>query len=172
MERDFQPLKDHDTIIPQNVEENENMGLFNVNWNDYKDDILKAATPETWSNDTYPNNGMLVNYMVHTFKKIKSENKVVETKDYGLFNTVLFTDFYEPLFAYMETGKSISFMTPYELGNIGIDEYPERANYFEDPSLLLFDWQYNINIHCKCILDDAKKILKGYHKVSRTIRIF
>lgn len=148
------------------------MGLFNVNWNDYKDDILKAATPETWSNDTYPNNGMLVNYMVHTFKKIKSENKVVETKDYGLFNTVLFTDFYEPLFAYMETGKSISFMTPYELGNIGIDEYPERANYFEDPSLLLFDWQYNINIHCKCILDDAKKILKGYHKVSRTIRIF
>ena len=81
MERDFQPLKDHDTIIPQNVEENENMGLFNVNWNDYKDDILKAATPETWSNDTYPNNGMLVNYMVHTFKKIKSENKVVETKD-------------------------------------------------------------------------------------------
>ena len=49
-------------------------------------------------------------------------------------------------------------MIPYELGNIGIDEYPERANYFEDPSLLLFDWHYKINIHYKHILDDIKNI--------------
>lgn len=96
--------------------------------------------------------------MVHTFKKLKSEKKVIETKEYGLFNTGLFTEFYQPIFAYADPDKPISFMTPYELGNIGIDEYPERANYFEDPSLLLFDWHYKINIHYKHILDDIQNI--------------
>ena len=140
------------------TQETEDMGLFNVNWNDYKDAILKEAIPEIWSNDTYPDNGMLVNYMVHTFKKLKSEKKVIETKEYGLFNTGLFTEFYQPIFAYAAPDKSLSFMTPYELGSIGIDEYPERANYFEDPSLLLFDWHYKINVHYKHILDEINNI--------------
>lgn len=158
VERDCEPPKDYDTISLSNTKENQNMAFFNVNWNDYKDAIIKEIMSETWSNDTYPDNGMLVNYMVHTFKKLKSEKKVIETKDYGLFNTGLFSEFYQPIFAYAVPNKPISFLTPYELGNIGIDEYPERANYFEDPSLLLFDWHYKINIHYKHILDDIKNI--------------
>lgn len=158
VKRDCEPPKDYDTISLSNTKENQNIAFFNVNWNDYKDTLIKEIMPETWSNDTYPDNGMLVNYMVHTLKKLKSEEKIIETKDYGLFNTGLFSEFYQPIFAYAIPNKPISFLTPYELGNIGIDEYPERANYFKDPSLLLFDWHYKINIHYKHILDDIKNI--------------
>lgn len=148
----------HDTIISSNTKENKNMAFFNVNWKDYKDALLKVAAPEPWSNETYPNDEMLVNYMVHTVKKLKSEKNIIQRKEYGLFNTGLFTIFYEPIFAYATSECPISFMTPYELGSIGIDEYPERANYFEDPSLLLFDWHYKINIYYKHILDDINNI--------------
>ena len=142
----------------QTTKENQNMAYFNVNWNEYTDQLASIAAPEIWSNDTYPNNGILANYMVHTFEKLKSEKNIIITKEYGLFNTGLFTDFYEPIFAYATEKQPVSFMTPYELGNVNIDQYPERANYFKDPSLLLFDWHYQINIHYKHILKDINNI--------------
>ena len=152
------------------TQETEDMGLFNVNWNDYKDAILKEAIPEIWSNDTYPDNGMLVNYMVHTFKKLKSEKKVIETKEYGLFNTGLFTEFYQPIYAYNDK-NGLQFLTAYELGNMNISERPPRANYFEDPSLLLFDWHYEININYKHILKDINNLdrIPGKLKDSKNI---
>ena len=42
------------------------------------------------------------------------------------------------------------------MSNIGISDRPERANYFEHPELLLFDWHYPIDVHYKHILDDEK----------------
>lgn len=138
--------------------ENYIMTFFNINWKDYTDTLSSIAMTETWSNDTYPNNGILTNYMVHTVKKLKSEKKIITTKEYGLFNTGLFTNFYEPIFVYATSENPIFFMTPYELGSIGIDDYPERADYFQDPSLLLFDWHYKINVHYKHILEDINNI--------------
>ena len=163
---DCKPQSSHD-IMPiiapmQNKEgnlnnlEDDNMVFFNVNWNDYVDDILKLASPETWSNDTYPNNGMLVNYMVHTYRKLKSEKNIIITDEYGLFNTGLFTQYYEPMYAYSTSSKAISFVTEYDLGKLGIESYPERANYFDNPELLIFDWHYKININFKHILEDNK----------------
>lgn len=93
------PAFDCDTITSSNIKEDITMIFFNVNWNDYIDDILKIAAPEEWSNSTYPNNGILVNYMVHTFRKLKSEKNIIITKEYGLFNTGLFTQYYEPIYA-------------------------------------------------------------------------
>lgn len=151
-------IQTHDTISLSNTKENEYMDFFKVNCNDHVKELSKLAESENWSNDTYPNNGILVNYMVHTFEKLKSERNIITTKDYSLFNTGLFTDFYEPIFAYATEKQPVSFMTPYELGSIGIDKYPERANYFKDPSLLLFDWHYQINIHYKHILKDINNI--------------
>lgn len=52
--------------------------------------------------------------------------------------------------------EKIFFLTDYELGNIDIKERPERANYFEHPELLLFDWHCPINIQYSHILDDDK----------------
>ena len=72
-----------------------------------------------------------------------------------MFNTGLFTKYYEPIYAY-QTGSDISFLTDYELGNKGITERPEKANYFSQPELLLFDWHYPINVHYPHILEDSE----------------
>lgn len=155
IEKDCNPPISHDTIFPSNTKEKENMAFFNVNWNDYTNDLLKIAAPEEWSNDTYPNNGILANYIVKTYEKLQSERNIIFSNDYALFNTGLFTKYYEPIYAY-QSGKNISFLTDYELGNIAVKERPERANYFENPELLLFDWHCPINIQYSHILDDDK----------------
>lgn len=133
------------------------MAFFNVNWNDYTDQLSNIAAQEDWSNDTYPNNGILTNYIVNTYKKLQSERNIIFTNEYALFNTGLFTKYFEPIYAY-QSGSDISFVTEYELGSIGINEYPERANYFENPSLLLFDWHYKINVYYSHIINDIRNL--------------
>lgn len=135
----------------------EHMAYFNVNWNDYTDELSKLAAKEEWSNTTYPDNKILTNYMVHTYKKLTSEKNVTTNKDYALFNTGLFTEFYQPIYAYHDK-NGLQFLTAYELGNMNISERPPRANYFTDPSLLLFDWHYEININYKHILKDITNL--------------
>ena len=132
-----------------------NMAYFQVNWNNYTEKLSKLAAYESWSNDTYPNNGILANYIVKTYEKLTSEKGIIIGQGYALFNTGLFTKYYEPIYVY-QTGSEISFYTAYELSRIGIKERPERANYFENPELLLFDWHYPIDVYYKHILDDEK----------------
>ena len=133
----------------------EHMAYFNVNWNNYTSELSQIAATETWSNSTYQNNGILANYIVKTYNKLQSERNVIFGHDYALFNTGLFTKYYEPIYAY-QTGSEISFLTAYELNRIGIEERPERANYFEKPELLIFDWHYPIDVYYKHILDDER----------------
>ena len=87
VERDCEPPKDYDTISLSNTKENQNMAFFNVNWNDHTNDLLKMASPEEWSNDTYPNNGILANYIVKTYEKLQSERNIIFEQNYALFNT-------------------------------------------------------------------------------------
>ena len=131
------------------------MAFFNVNWNDYTKQLASIAVEESWSNATYPNNGILANYIVKTYNKLQSERRVIFGQDYALFNTGLFTKYYEPIYAY-QSGSEISFLSGYELSSMGITERPERANYFENPELLLFDWHYSIDVQYKHILDDER----------------
>lgn len=133
----------------------EYMAYFKVNWNKYTEQLSKIADEENWSNNTYQNNGILANYIVKTYDKLTSEKKIVIGQDYALFNTGLFNKYYDPLYAY-QSGTDISFLTGYELSSIGIQDRPERANYFEYPELLLFDWHYPIDVYYKHILDDEK----------------
>lgn len=63
---------------------------------------------------------------------------------------------YEPIYAYSNSEYNISFLTGHELNQHGISERPQKANYFKDPSLLLFDWHYPIDIHFKHILEDER----------------
>ena len=139
----------------KNTEGFEHMAYFQVNWNKYTDKLSSIASQETWSNTTYPNNGILTNYMAKTHEKLQSEKKIIIGQNYALFNTGLFTKYHEPIYAY-QTGSDILFLTAYELSGIGIEERPERANYFEKPELLLFDWHYPIDVQYKHILDDER----------------
>lgn len=133
----------------------EHMAYFKVNWNNYTEQLSKIADTENWSNPTYPNNGILANYLVKTYDKLTSEKKIVIGQNYALFNTGLFTKYYEPIYAY-QSSTEVSFLTAYELSSIGISDRPERANYFEKPELLLLDWHYQIDVYYKHILDDER----------------
>lgn len=156
--KQFFPISEKDDIIStsfKNTKGYEYMAYFNVNWNKYTDQLSKIAIQENWSNTTYPNNGMLANYLVKTYDKLTSEKKIAIGQDYALFNTGLFNKYYDLLYAY-QSGADITFLTGYELSSIGISDRPERANYFENPELLLFDWHYPIDVYYKHILDDEK----------------
>lgn len=156
--------------IFKNTERAEHMAYFNVNWNEYTETIAKLAQKESWPNETYPDNKILTNYMVHTYKKLTSEKNVITNRDYGIFNTGLFTEFYQPIYAYHDK-DGLQFLTAYDLGNMNISERPPKANYFEDPSLLLFDWHYEININYKHILKDLDNIERLPDKLKDTKNI-
>ena len=57
---------------------------------------------------------------------------------------------------YINQNQIYHFFTAYELNRLGISDRPERANYFKNPELLLFDWHYPIDIQFKHILDDPE----------------
>ena len=163
----FHESKKYDILIEalKNTKGAEYMGHFQVNWNEYTEILSKKADNENWSNPTYPNNGILANYLVHTYKRLKAEKQIIRNTDYALFNTGLFTKYYEPIYAYSDVSYNISFLTGHELNQRGISERPQKANYFGDPSLLLFDWHYPIDIHFKHILEDEKnkeRLPKGF----------
>ena len=154
----FHESKKYDilTLSLKNTKGMEYMAHFNVNWNDYTDILSRKAQEENWSNETYPNNGILANYLVHTYKRLRIEKEIVRKPDYALFNTGLFTKYYEQIYAYSDADYKVSFLTGHELNQHGISERPLKANYFKDPSLLLFDWHYPIDIHFKHILEDER----------------
>lgn len=141
--------------------------LYNyMYWGDYNKRMeeLAVLTKEKWSFDERNDNSILKNYMKYTYWKLESENKVIRTKYYTLFNTGLFTPLYEPIYVYgvkaafgsITEWEFSNYYTEYELGNLGIIELPDRANYFEDPSLLIFNTNCKINIQYKHILEDEE----------------
>lgn len=143
----------------------EHMGHFQVNWNDYTEALAKKAEKENWTNTEYPNNGILTNYLVHTYKKLSTEKAIIRKKDYGIFNTGLFTTYHDPIYAYSNNQYKIQFLTGYELDAYGIEDRPNRANYFEKPELLVFDWHFPIDIQFEHILDspeNQKRLPAGF----------
>lgn len=170
VENNCNPPLNHNIISKTTKAENNTMTYFNVNWNDYINEISELAAKEEWSSATYPDKKILSNYMEHTYRKLSSEKNIIINKDYALFNTGLFTEFYQPIYAYNDK-NGLQFLTAYELGNMNISERPPRANYFEDPSLLLFDWHYEININYKHILKDINNLdrIPGKLKDSKNI---
>lgn len=133
-------------------------------WGDYdaKIEYLANMTDENWNFHGKTNNLILKNYLKYTTKKLEEENKIMTTDNYCIINTGLFTPYYEPIYIYAEKNLSDSkqdwwfksFSTSYDLGNLGITELPERANYFQDPSQLVFDVNCKINLQFKHIYDD------------------
>lgn len=144
-----------------------NIDIYNyLSWGDYNkriDDLAKIALPEQWNFSGKTDNAILKNYLKYTFDKLQEENKVVETEEYCLFNTGLFDKYYESIYVYGEKHmakkdkwKFVAFCTKYSLGNMGIGFYPDRADYFQNPDLLVFDWRCEVNVQYQHILEDAE----------------
>ena len=92
----FHESQKYDILNPifLNTKGFEYMAYFKVNWNNYTEQLSKKAEAENWSNNTYPNNGILTNYIVKTYDKLTSEKKIIIGQNYALFNTGLFTKYY------------------------------------------------------------------------------
>lgn len=157
-----------DTLEISNTKEDVSMDLYDyMVWGDYNTQIQKLAEkalPEKWSfNQKENDNFILKNYLKYTFNKLQSENKIVETDNYCIFNTGLFSHYYMPIYAYGETNTNNNgpkwffkgFKDEYELGILDIEsKFPERADYFSDPNKLVFNWHYSVHVNYKHILDD------------------
>lgn len=137
------------------------------NFNEQIQNLAQKALPEKWSFNNRNDNYILKNYLKYTFNKLQSENKVIETDSYCVFNTGLFSRYYSPIYVYGEPRRSPSDNSPkwyfkgfkdeYELGNMDImDKFPERADYFSEPNRLVFNWHYRVNVNYEHILDNMR----------------
>ena len=172
-EKFFPIKKKHDILkkVLSLLEEESYMEFINIYdymyWGDYNLQIQKLAEKaltEKWSFEDKDDNYILKNYLKYTFNKLREEGKVIETDTYCVFDTGLFSHYYEPIYAYGELYKNQSentakwyfkgFKDTYELGSLDIEKFPERTDYFSDPSRLVFNWHLTVNKNYKHILDD------------------
>lgn len=136
------------------------MGDYNKNISD----LALIALPESWTSDAYqPDETYLIlkRYLSRTYERLQDENKIIETSNYLSFNTGLFTSNYETIYLLaeklMNQPKEWSFKefcTEYRFDLTDITELPERADYFKDPSLLIFDARLPVRVQYGHILDD------------------
>lgn len=151
----------------------ETMDIYDyMYWGDYNlqiEKLAEKALPEKWSFENKNDNYILKNYLKYTFIKLQEENKIIETDTYCVFDTGLFSEYYAPIYAYGESYKNPTentakwffkgFKDKYELGALDtIEKFPERADYFSDPTMLVFNWHLDININHKHILDDLNTL--------------
>lgn len=174
LKESFFPIsKKHDIIkqtlsLSKEVTYLETIDIYDyMYWGDYNLQIQKLADKalsEKWSFEGKDDNYILKNYLKYTFNKLQEEEKVIETNTYCAFDTGLFSKYYEPIYAYGEINKNTTenatkwyfkgFKDTYELGSLDIEKFPERADYFSDPSRLVFNWHLHVNKNYKHILDD------------------
>lgn len=127
---------------------------------------LALLAPEKWSFGDKNDYSILKNYIDHTFERLYDEKKILEKEQYAIFNTGLFDEYYKPICAYFLLNKLqgrqkwylCGFYTEYQLTTMGVIEIPERANYFDDPSELVFDTHLDIVPQYDHIFGDHENI--------------
>lgn len=135
---------------------------------DKKINNLGNICPEKWSFGSNSDNMILKNYIDHTLEKLFDEEKVIEKETYALFNTGLYTNFYQEIYAYFVpnqiSGKQKWFLdgfyTAYQISNMGVTDNPERANYFSNPADLVFDTNCEIIPQYPHIFNDPDNFLR------------
>ncbi len=135
---------------------------------DKKINNLGNLCPEKWSFGSNSDNVILKNYIDHTLEKLFDEEKVIEKEEYALFNTGLYTNFYQEIYAYFVpnqiSGKQKWFLdgfyTAYQISNMGVTENPQRANYFSRPADLVFDTNCEIIPQYPHIFNDPDNFLR------------
>ncbi len=149
-----------------------NSPLFRFVWfpdfgSSMKELSATAMNEGEWDYSSHPlkNYPILRNYIHHTFAKIESEGKIEIEKEYALFNTGLVTENQEEIFAYFQKNKRPETTIPwYFLGwkkasdrdLMKFSRLPEVANYFENPSDLIYDVRLDLRINMDHIITDNR----------------
>lgn len=157
--------------IPEDLFDFAWFGTRTHTWSDCIEELAKKAEQENWG----PNNKILVNYMNHTFSNmahavnsnIVSDDKyfpIVENK--CCFNTGLFTPYLDSIYAYFELNRvpdgpkwflvGFKIKSDYQLSSFV--KLPSRMNYFDNPSLLVFNPNIEIRTNTPHILGDTRNI--------------
>lgn len=129
---------------------------------------LSGICPEKWSFGGNSDNVILKNYIEHTFLKLAEEDNICIRESCALFNTGLYTIYYEPIYTYFTLNRIAErqkwyldgFYTSYQLGMMGIVDLPKRANYFQKPSELVFDTNCDIFPQYPHIFGDPENFLR------------
>lgn len=135
---------------------------------DSKIEQLAVSSPEKWSFEGFNDNSILKNYIEYTFLRLKEEGKVYEGDDHAIFNTGLYNIYDNPIYALFSLNRIPDrqkwflngFFNEYEVSAYfnTISDFPLRANYFEDPSALVFDVNYKILLQYSHILQDRENV--------------
>jgi Domain of unknown function (DUF3825) len=145
------------------------------------EDLAQMAEHEDWSYQyTYSEfkKPILFYYIHYSFMRIQEENKIEETNDkrFCCFNTGLVTEFQEPIYMVFEQNflkdnpspwhfKKFSKKGDYELTKFTV--LPQMANYFEDPSLLVFDTRLELRANYEHIIsENRERFPKKYKKMA------
>lgn len=121
---------------------------------------------------------ILRNYLEHTFRKIKAENKIIKTPDnnFACFNTGLVTANLEELYALCERNK-LPGNVPYffkafikksdpDFLRLFSAVQPQAPDYFNQPELLLFNPRKELIVDIDHIIQDNKYRFPGPLKVA------
>jgi hypothetical protein len=141
--------------------------------------LASILPPERWSYGARTDYRILSNYIKYTFDKLYVEyneasdfekpNIIYEGDTKACFNTGLYDRRWQPVFFYCEKNRVPdhqpwrfhSFQTEYTLISLGINGANlRRADYFSDPSSLIFDFSYPIVPQWDHIIDEEENYLR------------
>lgn len=147
-----------------------------MEFQDYINELAGKISEEDWGTD----NKILKNYLNFTFSKLATDynrsreedkSKYISFKDDKCcFNTGLFNDFYEPVFAYFKKNTFkiegddqspwflIGFKVPSDFELNVFTELPLRAQFFVDSSELVYDYRLEVRANVRHILGDQENI--------------
>ena len=131
--------------------------------------LASLAAPENWEyrhspavlGRPYP---VLLNYLRYTFKRLSEENKISEGAKVACFNTGLVTALQEEIFAYLEPNEHkdqqpwflAAFCPESDRHLLAFSKLPQRAQYFDDPSELLYDSRKSFRKDLTHIIDENR----------------
>jgi hypothetical protein len=132
-------------------------------------EVMADNEPWDFSDTLDKRHAILKNYLEYYYRRLKEESKICFTKDnrHCCFNTGLVTSNQEDIFAFFEIstipGRSpyyfkgfLKHSEPVLLEKFG-ENFPECANFFEKPELLLINPKYKIIPDIEHIITDNKE---------------
>ena len=126
--------------------------------------LSDMAQPENWEFRYTPSTRslpILFNYLHYTFARLKEENKVLSTAQKAAFNTGLVTENQEEIHAVFTLNKNPppiwylrGFFRASDPELMDFPTLPELANYFTDPSELIYDSRLPLRVDLDHIVDE------------------
>lgn len=142
---------------------------FCANYDDKIKNLASLADSEKWNFNESSHNGILKNYIEHTFRKLQEENKIacINKNANACFNTGLVTSNLEEIYALFEKNTNPKAQSPffmidfvkksdYRLLRIFTSSLPERADFFSEPHDLIFNPNHEIVADIDHIIQDNK----------------